>query len=122
MGISTRNIVHVHILHSAPLPTLCVRNNYYLLIPTIGYFYVCRSMRWSSNVKDPFRRCCFLSQPNTGNGRVPRVVVKILSSNVIVNYVRSLDLIAADAARRMTLRARQHVLTVGGQRTAPHDA
>merc|ERR1712020_643782 len=90
---STRNIVHVHILHSAPLSTLCARNNYYLLIPTIGYFYVCRSMRWSSNVKDPFRQVAFLSQPNTGNGRVPRVVVKILSSNVIVNYVRSLDLI-----------------------------
>merc|ERR1712193_538343 len=43
--------------------------------------------------KRPIPSSCFLSQPNTGNGRVPRVVVKILSSNVIVNYVRSLDLI-----------------------------
>ena len=64
--ISTRNIVHI--LHSAPLSTLRVRNNYYLLIPTIGYFYVCRSMRWSSNVKDPFRQVAFYLNQILGMG------------------------------------------------------
>merc|ERR1712217_128515 len=65
-AVITRNIVHI--LHSAPLSTLRVRNNYSLLIPTIGYFYVCRSMRWSSNVKDPFRQVAFYLNQILGMG------------------------------------------------------